>query len=76
MVEREQYRILLNKKKKSKIDKHWILKQLKQGNGDDLKFITYVNRAKRVFPTENDRVSFKDMVKKRIFIRFNKKIEK
>ena len=72
MVEREQYRILLNKKKKSKIDKHWILKQLKQGNGEDLKFVTYVNRAKRVFPNEKYIVSFKDMVKKRIFIRFNK----
>lgn len=72
MVEREQYRILLNKKKKSKIDKHWILKQLKQGNSEDLKFITYVNRAKRVFPNEKYIISFKDMVKKRIFIRFNK----
>lgn len=73
MIRRDKERVKKGIKKRSKIDKHWILKELNVGNKESRKFIDYVNRAKKVFPNEKYIVSFRKNIKQKVFIRFNKK---
>lgn len=70
MLKRENDRILKGKKKKTKIDKHRILKELNISSGDSRKFIDYVYRAKRVYKGEKYISDFSKKVKNKIFIRF------
>lgn len=74
MMERENNRINVGKKRKSKIDKHRILKILNRNN-KTRKFIDYVLRAKKVYSNEKYIINFEKNVKNKIFIRFNKKIK-
>lgn len=71
MVFRESIRLKKGIKKQTKIDKHRILKEL-NSNGESRKFIDYVNRAKRVFKNEKYIVNFRNEVKEKAFVRFEK----
>lgn len=72
MVLREKYRIKKGRKKHTKIDKHRILKELNSSQGENKKFIDYVNRAKKVFPNEYYIVNFRKNIKLKVFERFEK----
>lgn len=72
MIKTEELRIAKGKKKRSKIDKHWILKEL-NSKKENRKFIDYVNRAKRVFYNEKYITNFRQSIKKKVFVRFDKK---
>ena len=63
------------KKKKTKIDKHRIIKVLNISSGESRKFIDYVYRAKKVYKNEKYIINFSKKVKSKIFVRFedNKK---
>ena len=71
MLDREVQRIEKGKKRKTKIDKKYILKELKVNNSESRKFIDYVQRAKRVYPNEKYIVGFKKNAEAKIFKRFN-----
>lgn len=71
MVFRESIRLKKGIKKQTKIDKHRILKEL-NSNGESRKFIDYVNRAKRVFKNEKYIMNFRNEVKEKTFVRFEK----
>lgn len=71
MVFRESIRLKKGIKKQTKIDKHRILKEL-NSNGESRKFIDYANRAKRVFKNEKYIVNFRNEVKEKTFVRFEK----
>ena len=75
MTKRENERILKGKKKKTKIDKHRIIKVLNISSGESRKFIDYVYRAKKVYKNEKYIINFSKKVKSKIFVRFedNKK---
>ena len=73
MIKTEKLRIEKGKKKRSKIDKHWILKEL-NSKKENRKFIDYVNRAKRVFYNEKYITNFRQNIKKKVFVRFDKKL--
>ena len=72
MIKRENERILKGKKKKTKIDKHRIIKELKISSGSSRKFIDYVYRAKYVYKNEKYINEFSKKVKNKIFVRFEK----
>ena len=74
MLKRENDRIIKGKKKKTKIDKHMILKELNISSDDSRKFIDYVYRAKRVYKGEKYISNFSKEVKNKIFLRFERHI--
>lgn len=74
MVNLEISRIQNHKKRKSKIDKHLILKQLKATTSKSRKFFDYVQHTKRVFPQERAFNNFKKSAIQKIFRRFEKKL--
>lgn len=72
MCKREYERIKEGKKRKTKIDKHRIMKRLTFRKGINRTFVSYVYHAKRVFPEEKYIVHFLDSVKVKMFERFEK----
>lgn len=72
MTSREKIRLKYNKKRKSKIDKHWILKKIYPSSHRN-RFANYLAKAKKVFSNEKYIQDFDKNLKNKIFNRFNKK---
>ena len=72
MLERESIRVEKAKKRKTKIDKKQILKELRVNNSQSRKFIDYVQRAIKVYPNEKYIIDFKNRTIEKIFMRFQK----
>lgn len=73
MKKREDIRISKNKKRKTKIDKKQIIKELTGNNGESRKFIDYANHAQRVYSGESEIANFRKKAINKIFKRFDKK---
>lgn len=72
MKKREQKRLIIGKKKHTKIDKHQILKILNNNSKEARKFINYADRAKKVFKGEKHIINFRKRIKEKVFQRFDK----
>lgn len=75
MVKRERIRLLKGKKRKSKIDKHYVLKKLKKSK-ENIRFANYLFRTKKVFVGEKFIQKFDKNIKNKVFNRFNKQMHK
>ena len=71
MKKNDAERIKKGKKRKSKIDKHRLLKELNISKESLKKFIDYYYRARRVYKDEKYIVNFRKNVKNKIFVKFN-----
>ena len=72
MKQREEIRIKKGRKRKSKIDKLRIINSIRYSNHEKRKFIDYVKRAQKVYPTERYITNFKKKSIEKIILRFQK----
>ena len=70
-MKKSELRRIKKGKRKSKIDKHFILKKLRAGT-EERNFFDYLLRAKKVYPNEKYIAEFRNNVINKVFIRFNK----